>query len=113
VLDPGGSCLITPADNYHLKPISSEVSPCSARRPQVAQRELAALAENNAQKPFSQVRLAAYVLSDGSCVESHKSHLREAAVFTLQLISVIPGAIDCGIGWSRTIATIATPAASA
>jgi hypothetical protein len=30
VLDPGGSCLITPADSYHLKPPSSEVSP-SAR----------------------------------------------------------------------------------
>ena len=59
VLDPGDSCLITPADNYHLKPPSSEVSPSAAGRPQAAQRELAALAENNAKKPFSQVRLAA------------------------------------------------------
>jgi hypothetical protein len=78
VLDPGSSCLITPADNYRLKPVSSEVSPSSASRPQVAQRELAELAEYNAKKPFSHVRLAAYVLSDGSCVEAHESHLRES-----------------------------------
>ena len=77
VLDPGGACLITRADNYHLKPPSSEVSPSAAGRPQAAQRELAALAENNAKKPFSHVRLAAYVLSDGSYVEAHKSSLRE------------------------------------
>jgi hypothetical protein len=78
VLDPGGSCLITPAENYRLNPESSEVSPSAAGRAQAAQRELSALAEKNAKKPFSQVRLAAYVLSDGSCVEAHESHLRES-----------------------------------
>jgi hypothetical protein len=78
VLDPGGSCLITPAENYPLKPESSVVSPSAAGRAHAAQRELSALAENNATKPFSQVRLAAYVLSDGSCVEAHQSSLRES-----------------------------------
>ena len=83
VLDPSGSCLITPADNYHLKPPSCEVSPSAAGRPQAAQREPAALAENNAKKPFSQVRLAAYVRSDGTCVEVHKSSLRESLQATV------------------------------
>jgi hypothetical protein len=46
VLDPGGACLITRADSYRLKPVSSEVSPSAAGRAQVAQRELAALAEH-------------------------------------------------------------------
>jgi hypothetical protein len=77
-LGPGGSRLITPAENYDLKLAAAEGIPSYPGKAEVAQQRLRRFLENTAKKPFAEVRLAATVLRDGSYFERHPCSLRDS-----------------------------------
>lgn len=73
VFVPGDSRLLTPVHNRDLRPKTNSLPLTSS--PSEAKQEMTEFARAQSEKPFKEVRLASYVLADGTCVTSFESKL--------------------------------------